>query len=54
MLHQAHAVHKDTANNITVYVVSCPTATPACALSPNITLTEGSTTVRYESTNTAG
>ncbi|KAK5126739.1 hypothetical protein LTR85_009673 [Meristemomyces frigidus] len=50
----ASIASRDETNNVTVYVVSCPTASPACALSPNITLTEGASTVKYESSNSNG
>ncbi|WPG97499.1 Hypothetical protein R9X50_00027600 [Acrodontium crateriforme] len=39
-------------SDVTVYVVSCPTASPACAIAPNLTLTEGPSTVEYVSTVT--
>ncbi|TKA75054.1 hypothetical protein B0A55_05991 [Friedmanniomyces simplex] len=38
----------------TVYVLSCPTDSPQCALAPNLTLTEGPSTARYVTANTAG
>ncbi|KAI7169059.1 hypothetical protein D0869_13997 [Hortaea werneckii] len=41
-------------DNITSYVVACPTATPDCTISPNMTLTEGPSTARYLSSNDAG
>ncbi|KXL46028.1 hypothetical protein M433DRAFT_234332 [Acidomyces richmondensis BFW] len=44
----------DESQNSTVYVVSCPTASPQCALSPNLTVTEGISNVKYTTSNTAG
>lgn len=41
-------------SNRTSYVISCPTASPACAISPNLTLTEGPSTARYVTSNTFG
>ncbi|RMZ12574.1 hypothetical protein D0862_02631 [Hortaea werneckii] len=46
--------HATGTDNITSYVVSCPTATPECNISPNMTLTEGPSTARYLSSNDAG
>merc|ERR1712014_318078 len=46
--------HATGTDNITSYVVSCPTATPECTISPNMTLTEGPSTARYLSSNDAG
>lgn len=43
---------KNTAG--TVYVLSCPTSEPQCAISPNLTLTEGISTAEYATTNSAG
>ncbi|KAK0267030.1 hypothetical protein LTR91_004673 [Friedmanniomyces endolithicus] len=38
----------------TVYVISCPTDSPQCALAPNLTVTEGPSTARYVTANTDG
>ncbi|KAK3072562.1 hypothetical protein LTR53_006616 [Teratosphaeriaceae sp. CCFEE 6253] len=38
----------------TVYVISCPTDAPQCALAPNLTVTEGPSTARYTTTNDGG
>ncbi|CAK4031608.1 Hypothetical predicted protein [Lecanosticta acicola] len=43
---------KNTAT--TVYVLACPTSEPQCAISPNLTLTEGISTAEYTTTNSAG
>ena len=40
---------KDKTNHRTTYVISCPSAQPDCALKPNLTLTEGTDLVRWES-----
>ncbi|KAI7348925.1 hypothetical protein KC320_g6355 [Hortaea werneckii] len=46
--------HATGTDNITSYVIACPTATPDCAISPNMTLTEGPSTARYLSSNEGG
>ncbi|KAK4958493.1 hypothetical protein LTR10_004921 [Elasticomyces elasticus] len=44
----------DTNGPATVYVISCPTDQAQCALAPNLTVTEGPSTARYVTSNTAG
>jgi len=45
---------QNSAESLTVYVINCPTAQPTCSLSPNLTLTEGPSTIAYVTSNTAG
>jgi len=45
----ASVLGRDTANNATTYVISCPTGQPQCAIAPNITITAATDMVRYVS-----
>jgi len=40
-------VSDPTMGPATVYVISCPTDSPQCALATNLTVTEGPSTARY-------